>query len=343
MKKLFTTAIAFCSLVFSANAQDDGPLPFFQGINKAMAAVNVKYLSYMSAVSHGSKVRKAEKKRQELLDQIDKSRYAVMELPYYKGDKTLTTATIDYLKLISNDMNENYSKIVNLEDIAEQSYDNMEAYLLLRKKVSEKMEEAGNAIELSQEEYCKKYNIKLSRTEDEMSQKMKKANEVSDYHDKIYLIFFKCNAQETELMAALDKKNITAIEQIKGSLLKYAEEGQAKLDTMKHFPGDPTLKMSCKKALDFFKKEAGKMTVYTDYIIKEESFEQLKKKFEGSAKSQNDQAEIDKYNKGVNELNAALKMYNQNNENLNSERDVTYNNWNEANKVFLDNNMPYAK
>ena len=113
MKKLYSTAIAFCTLAFSATAQTDSPLPFFDGINKAMEAVNVKYLAYMSAVSHGAKVRKAEKKRQELLDQIDQSRYSVMELPYYKGDKSLTTATVDYLKLVSNNMNENYAKIVN--------------------------------------------------------------------------------------------------------------------------------------------------------------------------------------------------------------------------------------
>lgn len=342
MKKLYTTAIAFCSLAFSATAQTDSPMPFFDGVNKALAAVNVKYLAYMSAVSHGSKVRKAEKKRQELLEQVDQSRYDVTELPYYKGDKTLTTATVNYLKLVSHNLNDNYAKIVNLEDIAEQSYDNMEAYLLLRKKVSERMQAASDSIQLSQEEYCKKYNITLTHSEDEMSRKMKKAGDVTDYHDIIYLIFFKCNAQEDDLMEALEKKNITSIEQIKGSLLKYADEGLAKLDTMKHYP-DPTLKVGCRKALEFFKREAGKMTVYTDYIMKSESFEQLKKAFEGSAKSQNDQAEIDKYNKGVNDLNAALKVYNQNNENLNNERTTVYKNWNEASKVFLDNNMPYAK
>lgn len=77
------------------------------------------------------------------MTQIDNSRSEVIGLGFYKGDKTLQQSTNDYLKLMTSNLTENYAKMVNLEEIAEQSYDNMEAYLLLKEKVNERMDEAS--------------------------------------------------------------------------------------------------------------------------------------------------------------------------------------------------------
>jgi len=343
MKK-WLPALLVCSMfVNAANAQNESPLPHFEGIVNAIQRVNEKYLVYMSTIAHSNNVRKAERKRQDLLEQIDKSRYAIADLPLYKSDRSLAKATTDYFKLMSNDLNENYAKIVNLEEIAEQSYDNMEAYLLLRKRVAEKMKAAGDTMELREEEYCKKYNITLSKAEDEMSRKMQQSAEVSNYNENIYLIFFKCSAQETELMKALDKKNVTSMEQIKSAMVKYANEGLAKLDTTKNFGSDPSLKAACKRTLEFFKKEADKMSICTDFIMKEESFEQIKKAFQGNASAKSNKDEIDKYNKAVNELNNASNTFNQNNDYLNKYRADAYKDFNEASAAFLDSHMPYAK
>jgi len=342
MKKWLLAAMATCIFTNTLLAQTDSPLPHFEGIGKAIRAVNEKYLVYNSAAAHSS-VKKAERKRQELLAQIDKSRYALADLSYYKNDRVLSKATADYFKLLTDNMNDNYAKIVNLEEIAEQSYDNMEAYLLLRKKISERMEAAGDTIQLRQQEYCKRHGITLTSAEDEMGRKMKQAGEVSQYNDNLYLIFFKCSSQEADLMEALEKKNITAMEQLKGAMVKYADEGLARLDTTKSFAGDGTLKASCKRALDFFKKEGDKMTISTDFIMKQESFDKIKKTFESSPTARSNKQEIDNYNKAVNELNKASNNYNQNNQYLNDTRTATYKDWNETTAAFLDNHMPYAK
>ncbi len=342
MKKLFAAVLAICSFTTVVTAQTDGPLPHFEGIGKAIRAVNEKYLVYNSAAAHSS-VKKAERKRQDFLAQIDKSRYAVAELSYYKNDRALAKATTDYFKLMTDNMNENYAKIVNLEEIAEQSYDDMEAYLLLRKKVGERMAAAGDSMQLRQEEYCKRHGITINKGNDEMGLKMKQADDVSEYHDNLYLIFFKCTAQENELMKALEKKNITSMEQIKGAMVKYADEGLARLDTTKAFGGDGTLKASCKRSLEFFKKEADKMSICTDFIIKQESFDKIKKAFESSATARSNKQEIDNYNKAVNELNKASNNYNQNNDYLNQTRSAIYKDWNESVAAFMDNHMPYAK
>ena len=339
-----TFALAFAVLLLSniqVNAQDDSPVAYMGKISKQLDDINVKYIAYLSASSHGS-IRKAEKKRQAMMDQIEKSKANVNALPYYKGDKDLQKAAMDYMRLLTDVQNENYAKVVNLEDIAEQSYDNMEAYLLLKKKVNEKMHDAGEAQSKAQQAFCAKNNITLRSVEDEMSLKMKKANQVMDYQDVLYLIFFKCSAQENSLMQAIEKHDITAIEQSKNSMVKYADEGLSRLDTIKSFEGDATLKTACKRSLEFFKKEADKTSVTTDFFMKSEAFEQVKKSFENNPNAKKDKNEIDKFNKAVNDINAASNNYNNNGQKLNSDRKAAYEDWNNTQKAFLDTHVPYS-
>lgn len=341
-----TTAIAIFCLLLSglASAQDDSPVTSLETINKAVSKISEKYLTYMSTLAHNNnKAKKAQKKRDEMLNQIIDSRADVMGVPGYKGDKSLKEATLEYLNISNDVMNENYAKVVNLEEIAEQSYDNMEAYILMQKAINDKMDEANDKRRIKMEEYCKKYNIQLIDKVDELSTKMKKLNDVSEYQNKIYLIFFKCSVQETELMAAMDAKNITAMEQVKNAMVKYADEGLAKLNTIKGYDGDMLLKNACRSAMDFFKSEAEKLSVATDYYMKEEAFEKIKKNFESNTSAKNDKAEIDRYNKAVNEVNQASKQFNQNNQQLNDKRKRIYENWNNAVKTYMDRNVPHSK
>ena len=323
-------------------AQDDAVM-VLNKIDAAIEIFNVKYLAYQSAVAHGSKMRKCEKKRQEMISSIDDARYAIAEVPYYKGDKSLHQSSTDYLKLVSNVLNENYAKIVSLEDIAEQSYDAMEAYIMLRKKVDERMEEASRQNGQKVVEYCARQNIKLTQGTDENGNKMKQVAEVMDYYNKIYLSFFKCSVQEENMMDALNKKNITAMEQAKSAMARYAAESMDTLAKAGNFKGDATMKIACKRALDFFTKEATEANKLSEYLLKEQDFTQLKKNFEHNSKAQNDQAEIDKYNAAIADLNKSLETFNKTNQQLNKGRDEAYKGWNDGMKTFMDTQVPYAK
>ena len=102
-------------------------------INDQMVILNQKYIIYVSEMAHG-KAKKAEKKHADYLNQITNFRYALIEIPYYKGDKSLHEGVKKYLKMVETIQREDYTKIVNMEEIAEQSYDAMEAYILFRSK-----------------------------------------------------------------------------------------------------------------------------------------------------------------------------------------------------------------
>ena len=312
-------------------------------INDQMVILNQKYIIYVSEMAHG-KAKKAEKKHADYLNQITNFRYALIEIPYYKGDKSLHEGVKKYLKMVETIQREDYTKIVNMEEIAEQSYDAMEAYILFKDKIDEKMDEVEKEYDQVVADYCSRNNIILTEADKtEQSNKMDMIGKVSDYQDEVYLIFFKASIHDEQLVDAMDKGNLTAVEQIKGSLLKYSLEGLGRLDTLRSFKGDGTLKNSCRRALEFFKKEAASIDSYTDYMLKKEDFEAIKKNFERNAKAKSDKAEIDKYNAAVAELNKSSDKFNKSVNEINRGRSEAINDWNNTVNRFFDTHIPYSK
>lgn len=306
--------------------------------------VTKKYLNYISAASHGKSLRKVEKLREQVLNSIYETRITIQGTPAFKGDKTLKEASVAYLMLCYRVFNEDYGKIVNMEEIAEQSYDAMEAYLLAQKMANEKLDEAAIKRNTAGNEFAKKFNVNLIDGSDVMDEKMKKSSKVTEYYNGIYLVFFKCYRQEAYLIEALKKNNIISIEQTRNSLLKYASEGLEKLDTMQAFDSDASLKTACQRALQFYKSEASeKVPVMTEFILKQESFQKLQKSFNSKSASQRTQADVDNYNKAVNEINQGVNDYNSINNETNKKRSDMLDNWNNVVKKYWDNHMPYAK
>jgi hypothetical protein len=170
---------------------------------------------------------------------------------------------------------------------------------------------------------------------------MEQASRVNAYYKVIFLIFFKASVQEDHAMEALNKKDINGLEQSRVSLLKYADEGLAKLDTIKPFKGDGALINATRKVLDFYRQEATKdLPVFADYIIKGDEFERLKKSYDAksSAKSQ---ADVGAYNKAVNEFNKLIGIYNKTSQQCNGTRANLINNWNIVKARFMDAHIPH--
>jgi hypothetical protein len=338
-------ALLFSQFTLISVAQtNDDPGAYMTSISNAQTEMNQKYMAYMSAAAHSRKARKIEKLRQQVLQSIDESRFKTVDLPLYHGDNSLRQSSIDYIKLCYNIFNEDYNKIVNMEDIAEQSYDEMQAYLLLRQKTNDKIAEALAKMRDASQAFAAKYNIKLIDEKSALGSKMEKAGRVNDYDDSVYLIFFKCYWQDGEIVKAMNKGNLTEMEQGRTSLIRFADEGLATLSTMQAFDGDASLKNTCKKVLEFYKKMAEEdLPKQTDFFLKNENFEKIKKSFEDKSKKERTQSDVDAYNKAVKEINDASQTFNTVNKSINEKRNYLLDNWNEAEKNFDDSHMPYYK
>lgn len=336
-----TVILFFTSLVLTA--QDiSTPGGYMDNIGKDHREIAKDVLSYTSAVAHGKSARKVENRRQSMIQTIRNSIKRTSGIPPFKGDKSLKDSTLNYLNTSLIVLNNEYEKILNMEDIAEQSYDAMEAYLLAQDKAYEHLQFAEDRFNNTYKEFAKKNNVTiLENNNDELKIKLQTTAAVNKYHRMVYLVFFKSNKQEVYLMEAIDKKDIGAIEQNKNTLAKFTEEGLNKLDTMKAFKQDKNLVLAAKKALEFYKMECTtKIEILTKFFVKQDAFDKMNKSF--STKSPNDrtQEEVDEYNKFINEFNASVINFNNVTKSLNEERNKVLNNWTKTSQTFLDKYVP---
>ena len=296
-------------------------------------------MSYTSAVSHGKSARKVEKRRTELLRQMKESEKNVRKMKTFKNDAKLRDSVASYFRICQLVLNEDYGKLLNLEDIAEQSYDAMEAYLLAKERANEKLDDANQKVSDQYDAFAANNNIKLVESDSKLSQKIKEATKVHAYYNVVYLIFFKSYKNEAYFMEAMNKADVNAMEQSRNSLLTSSTDDLTKLGPIAAYQGDASLKSSCQQLLNFYKKEASvHFPVFVEYQLKKENFEKMQKVIEG--KQNRTQAEVDAFNKAVKEFNDFTKKANASNNECNKNRSSFLNKWNESVETFLDSHTP---
>ena len=339
--------IGLMLMLFSANyvsgQEHDlkNPVGYLNAIGAEYNKISKAQWSYTKAVGHGKRDKKIDKRRTELLAQIAEARRKVRRLPAFNGSTRFRDSTVNYLNVSYHVTNDDYAKIINLEEVAERSYDDMEALLLARELVSEKMATAAENLDAQQDLFAEENNITLIESETKLGRKMKQANRTMKYSNELYLIFFKSYKQESYLMDAMRNEDLNAMEQNKSALLKYSKEGREKLKSVTSFDGDQSLYTACRQMLQFYSDEAeNKIPVMMEYYLEAEKFEKIKKAFENIKPAKRTQANIDQYNDGIRALNAASEKFNKINGELNKQRSKLLDNWNKKKASFLNKHTP---
>lgn len=344
MKQLAIIVLIFAApLALLAQAPAESPVDQMKTLGLLEENLSKKYLSYMSEVAHGRRARKMEKRRADLLNSVNEAIREGSKLRPYKNDASLRDAFKGYWNVVLTVLKEDYHKIVDMEEVAEQSYDAMEAYLLIQEKAGEKLKDEHRKVAVAYEAFAAKHNVRLVEGEStKLSQRLEQAGAVNGYVNVIFLIFFKSNVQEELMFKALEVNDINGVEQGKNSMLKFSMEGLARLDTMKAYKGDGSLIAACRKALEFQKGEAeNKLGSVTDFLIRKEEFEKIKKSFDKKPASQRTQADVDTYNKSISDYNKSVNEYNKASSDLNAGRSKALENWESTRKKFMDHHTPY--
>ncbi len=335
--------IAFCfSAPHLAGAQEfSKPTDYMSYLQQQQENITKRYLSYTSASAHGKREKKVEALRGKLLNEIDESRMNISGMGSWKGDKAYRDSVVNFMKFYYNIMNDDYAKVVNMEEIAERSYDEMEAYILLQEAIENKLGDANARITLAEKSFAAKNNITLVEGQSKTGDMMKEVNGLNKHYREVYLIFFKPTIQEKNMLTAIEKGNVTAIEQSRTSMLKYAQEGLAKLKTVKSFRGDNSMSSAASAMLNFYSREAEKIISVNDYNLAKTKFEEIKKQMDN--KGDRTKEDVAAYNKAVNDINKAADNYNSLMKTLNEQRNELLKNWNTTVKSFFDEHTPHYK
>src|SRR5688572_25696250 len=198
-RTVFLTTVLIVNAVLISPAFSQTPqtaVEYMEYLSSRDHEMSEKYLSYMSEVAHGHRARKMEKRRQELISEIRTSISDAGRLKPYKGDASLRDAYKNYWDILLKVFNEDYHKIVDMEEIAEQSYDNMEAYLLAQEKAEEVLDNASDQIPPVYKSFAVNNNINLIEKDSKTNKKLRQVGRVNTYYHQIFLIFFKSFKQE---------------------------------------------------------------------------------------------------------------------------------------------------
>lgn len=345
MKHFFSLASVFFFTFFSlrSNGQPfNSPVEYLNAINTEYQLIAKDSWGYMKAAAHSRSARKIENRRSELLITTQNSRKKIAKLPPYEGNRSLRDSIASYLNITYLILKEDYAKIIDLEEIAEQSYDLMEAYMLTVQETDKKREQAYTMVENEFDKFVKEFNINFSESDDsKLGKKLIKAAAVYDYYNPIYLIFFKSYKQEYYLIESLNNNDMVAFEQNRNALVCDAEEGLEKIRITAGYGTDLSIKRACQQLLLFYQNEANeKAPYYADFYLKKENMEKLKEAIESKPKSKLTNEEIDAYNQSIKDYNEALDTFNKVNKEINNQREKHLDAWNKASKTFIDTHVP---
>ncbi|HEY0031317.1 MAG TPA: hypothetical protein VGC65_11200 [Bacteroidia bacterium] len=347
MKKISRTLfIASITMFLTANVakSQNKAVEYMNDISKELTAIMTDTWDYTSAVAHGKTARKIDNKRKELIKTSQLAKNRISRMPAFEGDKAYRDSVVAFLTINNNVLTQDYEKIVNMEEIAEQSYDMMEAYLLAQEKADERLHTASERMLEAQKNFAEKNNINLLENKDKVAKKLESAGDVIKYYNEVYLIFFKSYKQEAYLMDAMNRSDLNAMEQNKNALAATAAEGLEKLAKIQPFKGDANLKAACKNMLDFYKDEANnKMPGIVDFYMKKEKLDKVKTAFDAKPQAKRTKEDIDQYNAAVNDMNSGLNKYNSNNDALNKNRSNLLDKWNTGASKFMDSHVPKYK
>lgn len=311
-------------------------------IEKEQGAISKSTWKYTTAVAHSKSARRIDNTRKQLLKSIEAAQKKIAMLKDgYKGDVEYRDQVLQYLEICKININEEYSKLIDMQEVAEQSYDAMEAYLLARDMINDKLDAENEKAENAFRSFALKYKITVTEGNSELAQKIKISNEVFDYHTALYLIFFKVNFTDITLSLAIEKKDMSAIQQNANALVQYADEGLAKLKAIKPYKGDSSMINATKKALEFYKKQAQQyVPKIVDFIMFNDKFENAKKTLEAKNANDRSKEEIDSYNAMVKQVNKEIDNYNKVNAANFQEKNNILNEWNGTGENFISGHVP---
>jgi len=314
---------------------------YLMAIEKENIAITNDLWDYTTSVAHGKNAKKVESRRKDLINTLSKAINKIGSMDAFEGDNILRDSLVSFLNLCYNVLNQDYAKIVDMEEIAEQSYDEMEAYMMAQEKANDKLDAANDMVTDIYKKFAENHKIHLLEKKDKITVNLLNAGKVFKYYNVVYLIFFKNFKQEAYLLDAFEKTDLNSVEQNRSKLIQTSSEDLKKLDTIKSYKGDLSLKSACIQLLKFYNTEASKkILVLTDFELKKENFEKIKTAIENKDESSRTQSDIDEYNKAATIFKKAIDDNNRTNKELNDLRNKYLSDWNYTVNAFMDKYIP---
>lgn len=259
----------------------------------------------------------------------------------FEGDTIYKGNVLKNLELNKSLLLNEYADIVDMQAVADQSYDAMEAYILAQELADKKMAEVQKDYEDSFYAYAEKYDIPIDDRKSELGENMEISNKVFDYYNDLQLIFYKVYFSESTLFEAIEERNISAIQQNINALQSAIKEGVKEVDEVPLYKKDARIAKAIKEIFLIYQGEADtQVPQVLEYFVMEEDLMKIKKAIEKTEASNRTKAQKDNYSKKEKELDAKRESVNKVIEKLFKERYKKFERLDKSNAKFLDKHVP---
>ncbi|MEY5040676.1 MAG: hypothetical protein RLZZ414_204 [Bacteroidota bacterium] len=155
----------------------------------------------------------------------------------------------------------------------------------------------------------------------------------------MYMLFFKANILEVKIIELIEKKDHLAVKKETDNLNNLVEDGLVTLKNFPHFKTDGSLITLTKNAFVFNVEETEKDFPFIYSFLKEmEEFDKFATDL--NANTNRTQADVDLYNKRVNEINVKSQEFNKRVNVMSEKRAQFINQWNQASTAFIERHVP---
>lgn len=339
MKPFLSVLLVLCTFTLQSqsfkNASD-----YLDFVSHEQEAITNNMWKYTKAMAHSKSDRAIDGKRTVLLKSVERAISKIEKADGYDGDD-FKNQVLKYMRLSESMLNQDYANIIDLKEVAEQSYDFMEAYILAQEMADKKMEEAYTEYDTHFRLFAANNKINIIDNDSDLGKKMKISSEVFKHHNKLHLIHFKVSINEVYLWEAIEKGDVNAIQQNANALSMSAKEGLELLKTIELYKNDKSIVEATKKSFEFYIDQADfQIPTVTEFLVTNADFETIKNTLDKTPEKNRTKEQIDTYNKKVKDINKMLNNYNKTNESLNRNRQVAINSLNNANENFLSKHIP---
>lgn len=340
MKKIVILLLLVCTTTITFGQKFDKAINYLEFVSHENEIISKQMLRYAQAIAHSKRDAAINSRRKKMITTVSRAIAKIEKANGYNGD-TYKNQILEYMRLNESLLKEDYAKVIDMKKVAEQSYDLMEAYILMQELTKKKQDEAFNTFKKHEADFAKENNINLIDTGSELSKKINITNAVFKHNNALHLIFFKANIQESTLVRGLSSNDINAIQQNANALSKYAHEGIEKLKTVELYKKDPKIINSLNKLFNYYIDEAeNKIPQLIEFMVLNESFEKIKIAIEKTPERKRTKEQVDAYNKKITEINKKVNIYNQTNTALNNDRTKYINAYTNSVSKFFETHIP---
>ncbi len=341
MKKIFLSAIILI-VGLAIQAQDlTNAKDYLEFIRSRQEKIQEELWDYVSATAHSNRKGKIQRRRQDLIAEVEKAREEIRQLPPLDGKTTLRDSVVLFLTQYDAMLKGDYADLDELKQKADESYGAMLAYRKKNEEINDRISEQSQHIGELYRRFAEEHNIKLIHAESALSQKMLTTNLVSEYYDQIYLLQFRLTLYRKKLLEEIAADDTLKINNYEDSLKIAIDEAEKKLKNITGYDGDYNLKFACQKTIQNSKLILNNyLPDIKKYYVARRNYDRQKAIVDRKGQNNLTQDEVNAFNNSVNEVNATIKKYNDSYEKIRTLTEQDIKQWNTAVDKFFDRHVP---